>query len=430
MMPALAFSGALLCTQSCHIHQPPIPFMPLSSNPSAKPGTAVPAPALPEPDAIAQQHSNKLCELLAQRIVLAGGALSFSDYMSQVLYEPGLGYYMAGAPKFGVTGDFVTAPEVSPLFGAAVAVQIREVLEAMGGDVLELGAGSGQLALSVLQALDDIDDLQYTILEPSAELVQRQRQLLETVLTDEQLHRVHWINALPSEFVGVIIANEVMDALPVERFRVSESMEGIQQLCVAPDFSTITRPADEQLQSAVSLIESDLDAPFAAGYQSEVSLLLKPWLASLAQSMTQGVMLLIDYGYPRKELYLPERWQGTLTCYYRHRAHDDPYHWPGLQDITAHVDFTRVAESAIAADLELLGYATQSAFLLDNDLLMLAEALGQEMNSDVDRITLAQAIKTLTLPGEMGERFQVMALGKGYDHALRGFATQDLSYRL
>lgn len=385
---------------------------------------------LPEPDVIGQDHSNKLRELLLRRIEAAGGALSFSDYMSQVLYESGLGYYMAGAPKFGAEGDFVTAPEVSPLFGASVAVQIREVLEQMDGGILELGAGSGKLALSVFLALDDIVDLRYTILEPSADLIQRQRQLLESRLSAEQMARVQWIDVLPSDFVGVIVANEVMDALPVERFMIGDPPAVIKQLCVSAEFNMIARAADESLLKEVSAIEADLEAPLPSGYQSEVCLLLKPWLSSLAQSMAQGVMLLIDYGYPRREYYLPERRQGTMVCYYRHRAHDDPFHWPGLQDITAHVDFTRVAESAVAADLELLGYATQSAFLLDNDLLKLAEVQGRLINSEVDRIALAQAIKTLTLPGEMGERFQVMALGKGYDHALRGFATQDLSYRL
>lgn len=404
--------------------------MPFSRKPSNGIGAAATESALPEPDVNAQTHSDKLVELLQRRIEAAGGALSFSDYMSQVLYEPGLGYYMAGAPKFGADGDFVTSPEISPLFGAALAVQVREVLKRTGGGILELGAGSGKLALSILQSLTDIVDLEYTILEPSAELVQRQRQLLKSNLSAAQMSCVEWISALPVDFVGVVVANEVMDALPVERFRVGDSSASTEQLCVSAEFNTISCQASEPLLKAIAAIEADLDAPLVAGYQSEVCLLLKPWLVSLAQSLSQGVLLLIDYGYPRREYYLPERRQGTMTCYYKHRAHDDPYHWPGLQDITAHVDFTSVAEAGVSADLDLLGYATQSAFLLDNDLLKMVEAQSQEKKSELDRIALARAVKTLTLPGEMGERFQVMALGKGYDHALRGFLTQDLSYRL
>ncbi|MFK7855831.1 MAG: class I SAM-dependent methyltransferase [Granulosicoccus sp.] len=386
--------------------------------------------ALPEPDSVSLAHSNKLVDLIKQRISGAGGRISFADFMTHALYEPGLGYYMAGATKFGSQGDFVTAPEITPLFGAAVAVQLREVLERVGGGILELGAGSGSLALSILKAMDDIGDLKYTILEPSAELRQRQRQLLATALSPAQLDRVNWISALPEDFIGVIVANEVMDALPVERFSVINSSDRLQQLLVSSEFKTVERASQGALSAAIAAIEADLAEPLAPGYQSEVCLLLKPWISSLAKSMNKGVLLVIDYGYPRREYYLPERTRGTLACYYRHRAHDDAFQWPGLQDITAHVDFTSVAEAAALADLELLGYATQSAFLLDNDLLVLAEALGEQLKSDADRIAVARAIKTLTLPGEMGERFQVMALGKGYDHALRGFATQDLAHRL
>jgi len=335
--------------------------------------------ALPEPDSLGLAHSSRLVDLIKQRISSAGGLISFADFMTHALYEPGLGYYMAGAPKFGSEGDFVTAPEITPLFGAALAVQ---------------------------------------------------RELLAAALSPAQFDRVNWISALPEDFIGVMLANEVMDALPVERFTVTNSPDRTLQLFVSDEFQTVARMSEVALSDAVTAIESDLSEPFAPGYESEVCLLLKPWVNSLAKSMNKGVLLLIDYGYPRSEYYLPERTRGTLACYYRHRAHDDPFQWPGLQDITAHVDFTGVAEAAALADLELLGYATQSAFLLDNDLLLLAEALGEQLNSDADRIAVARAVKTLTLPGEMGERFQVMALGKGYDHALRGFATQDLAHRL
>ena len=382
---------------------------------------------LPQPDANALAHSERLRQALLERI-RKQGALSFADYMEQVLYEPGLGYYMAGAVKFGEEGDFITAPEVSPLFGATLANEIRGVLLHTGGGILEFGAGSGKLALSILQALSDVEDLTYTIMEPSAELVSRQQQLLREALDESVFQRVRWLDALPDAFTGVIVANEVMDALPVERFRKSDGK--VMQLCVNESLETVSQAADETLQAAVEAIEADLGEPLCDGYQSEVCLLLKPWLASLSQTLTQGVVLLIDYGYPRREYYLPERVQGTLACYYRHRTHDDPFQWPGLQDITAHVDFTAVAEAAVAQELDLLGYASQSAFLLDNQLLDLMEQESARSDSEMQKIALARAVKTLTLPGEMGERFQVMALGRGYDLRLQGFSTQDLSYRL
>lgn len=382
---------------------------------------------LPQPDANALAHSERLRQALLERI-RKQGALSFADYMEQVLYEPGLGYYMAGAAKFGEEGDFITAPEVSPLFGATLANEIRGVLLHTGGGILEFGAGSGKLALSILQALSDVEDLTYTIMEPSAELVSRQQQLLREALDESVFQRVRWLDALPDAFTGVIVANEVMDALPVERFRKSDGK--VMQLCVNESLETVSQAADETLQAAVEAIEADLGEPLCDGYQSEVCLLLKPWLASLSQTLTQGVVLLIDYGYPRREYYLPERVQGTLACYYRHRTHDDPFQWPGLQDITAHVDFTAVAEAAVAQELDLLGYASQSAFLLDNQLLDLMEQESARSDSEMQKIALARAVKTLTLPGEMGERFQVMALGRGYDLRLQGFSTQDLSYRL
>lgn len=305
-------------------------------------------------------------------------------------------------------------------------MQVRQ-----GGDVLELGAGSGKLALSILHALSDDRNFTYTILEPSAELVRRQQQLLQGQLDDATFNRVSWISTLPDTFSGVIIANEVMDALPVERFvKSAGTAGGVDQVCVSADLELLYRPAPRALQLAVNAIEDDLGKPLPEDYCSELCLFLKPWLATLAQTLECGVLLLVDYGYPRREYYLPERFQGTLTCYYRHRSHDDAFLWPGLQDITAHVDFTAVAEASISHGLDLLGYASQSAYLLDNNLLGLAEQHASLVDSEVHRIKTAQAVKTLTLPGGMGERFQVMALGKGYDHDLAGFHSQDLAYRL
>ena len=384
---------------------------------------------LPQPDSVALEHSERLCAVLKQRISDAGGIVSFSQYMQSALYEPGLGYYMAGAAKFGAEGDFVTAPEVSPLFGGAIASQVTEVLDELnGGSVLELGAGSGRLALELVRELAGRPDFRYCILEPSAELAQRQRLFLLTHLSPEAMACVSWLNELPDQFSGVIVANEVMDALPVERFVVHA--DALMQHCVTSELSRDTRMAGDALNRAIVAIEKDLGYAFATGYESEVNLLLTPWIDSLAESLTQGVLLLIDYGYPRQEFYSEERHRGTLACYYRHRMHDDPLHLPGLQDITAHVDFTAAAEAGVEAGLELLGYASQSAFLLDNGLLDLAASAQATMTTEMQRMTLARQIKTLTLPGEMGERFQVLALGKLYDRPLQGFRTQDLTYRL
>jgi len=385
--------------------------------------------ALPVPDKHALEHSQRLQSQLKER--LATEPMSFADYMSAVLYTPGLGYYMAGSPKFGAGGDFITAPEISPLFGASLAVQCREVLADIGGGILELGAGNGRLAAGLLNALSDIPNLQYSILEPSAELQRRQRDFLKQILTPGQFERLRWIVQLPESFKGIVVANEVMDAMPVERFRMTNE---VQQLFVKVDSNQricdYCQPATVALKEAVVALETDLGYRLPAGYTSEISLLLSPWIKSLAATLEQGVVLLIDYGYPRREYYLPERNQGTLACYYRHRMHDDPYYLPGLQDITAHVDFTCVAEAAVQADLSLLGYAAQSAFLLANDLLLLADAEMSAATREMDRIAVAQAVKTLTLPGEMGERFQVIALGKNHDCSLRGFQQQDLSHRL
>ena len=388
------------------------------------------APELPEPDAYAKAHSAQLIDVVKEHIEASGGVISFADYMHKVLYEPGLGYYMAGAAKFGAEGDFITAPEVSPLFGASMAVQIAEILDAMptGGCVLELGAGSGQLANSILNNLECNADFQYFILEPSAELQQRQRQMLNSSLSERLFSCVQWLDALPTNFTGVIVANEVMDALAVERFSIGQ--DGLQQVCVTGDLQETVRPASKDLNKAVAALEHDIGESLPLGYTSEFCAFLPLWIEALAASLNSGVLILVDYGYPRREYYSDERLDGTLSCYYRHRAHGNPYYLPGLQDITAHVDFTAVVEAGVASGLELLGYAAQSAFLLDNELLSLAEARGAICESEKDHMSLMKQVKTLTLPGEMGERFQVMALGKGYELPLRGFRTQDLSYRL
>jgi len=379
---------------------------------------------------MAVTHSQLLVDQI--RRACASGPLSFADYMQLALYEPGLGYYMAGAQKFGAKGDFITAPEVSDLFGQCLAAQCIEVLQlTRGGSVLELGAGSGRLAANILDAMCEQPPEHYFILEPSAELQQRQSRYLEKVLNAELSARVQWLESLPDNFTGVVIANEVMDALPVELFIKRDG--GIEQLCVHRDdsgFSYASRDAPDALGQQVSQLEEELNAPFAQGYRSEICLLLAPWIDSLAKSMNKGVLLLSDYGYPRQEYYMQERNTGTLGCYYQHHFHDDVFFHPGLQDITAHVDFTRVIEAGSSAGLALLGYTSQTGFLLNNGISALAATQLESCSSEQSQLMLAREIKTLTLPGEMGERFQFMALGKNLSSPLQGFATQDLSHRL
>lgn len=374
----------------------------------------------PAPDALA--HSARLAQRIRAAMEEAGGAIPFSRYMELALYAPGLGYYSAGARKFGVAGDFVTAPEISSLFSRCLARQCAEVLQETGGSILELGAGSGVMAADMLlelQALGALPD-EYLILEVSAELKERQRHTLAAKATG-LASRVRWLDALPDQFTGVIVGNEVLDALPVERFLKRPG--GFDEYCVRIEgegFAWDTRPAGAQLAAVLQAFETTLPAPLAAGYVSEIGLGLMPLVSSLAGSLERGALLLLDYGYPRNAYYHAERSMGTLMCHYRQRAHDDPFLYPGLQDITAHVDFTAVAEAGTASGLELAGYTTQAHFLM---ALGVAGLAGADMRA-------AQQVKLLTLPEEMGERFKAIGLSKGLDCSLSGFALRDLSHSL
>ncbi|MBK5930948.1 class I SAM-dependent methyltransferase [Halochromatium salexigens] len=376
--------------------------------------------------------------LVRHEIVAAGGRLAFDRFMDLVLYAPGLGYYVAGAPKLGPKGDFVTAPEISPLFARCLAAPSREVLTTLGahgagcGDLLELGAGTGALAAELLTALAAHGPLpeRYLILEPSPDLAERQRRTL-TERVPELCERCHWLERLPEHFNGIILANEVLDAMPVHRFQISD--EGrVQEVCVGIEgegFAEIlAEPAAPALQSAVEALQARGLAT-QPGYRSEINLRLAPWTQALATMLNAGLLLLIDYGYPRAEFYLDERDQGTLMCHSRHRAHSDPYRNLGLQDITAHVDFSALAEAGQASGLELAGYTTQANFLIGCGI----DALIAEAGADdpLAMLALTAGAKQLLLPSQMGERFQVLALSKGLD-ALRlgGFAVRDLSDRL
>lgn len=376
-------------------------------------------------------HSARVTERLREAIAQAGGWIGFAEYMRLVLYAPGLGYYSAGARKFGAAGDFVTAPEVAPVFSRCVAVQCAEVLRGLGGGgILELGAGSGVMAATMLAELERRDALpdRYRILDVSADLRDRQaRTIVESVphLRD----RVEWLDSLPEAFEGVIVANEVLDALPVERFAVRGgeiNALGVTEHLGQLEWSEVRAPAG--LAAAVRHVLAGLPATWPDGYRSEINLGLPPWLAGLAESLRQGVVLFVDYGLPRREFYAPERRDGTLLCHCRHRFHDDPFERPGLQDVTAWVDFTAVAEAASEAGLEVAGYTTQAHFLIGSGL---GEFVADVSDLDlVQRVNLSRQAMVLTLPGEMGERFKVIALARGYDAPLRGFAARDLRHTL
>ncbi|MEF3193384.1 MAG: SAM-dependent methyltransferase [Halothiobacillaceae bacterium] len=353
--------------------------------------------------------------------------------MREALYAPGLGYYAAGLPKFGAAGDFVTAPEVSPLFGRTLARQVAEVLERLGaGDVLEFGAGSGRLAVELLLELERLGRLpaRYRILDVSASLraVQRERIL---ACAPHLLERVEWIGAWPEDFIGVIVGNEVLDALPVRILEIGG--EGPVRLAVTLEDGRLAWtcvPASDADRAMLTKIEASRGEAFPPGYRVEFHPELPGWIAGLAHALRRGVAFLFDYGGSARELYAPERWMGTLRCHLRHHAHDDPLLHPGLQDITAWVDFSRVAACAAEAGLDVLGYTMQAHFLLGCGLAQVYEQAFAEAGGEADQLRLAQGFKTLMMPGEMGERFKVIALGKGDDGPLSGFALRDFRDRL
>jgi SAM-dependent MidA family methyltransferase len=368
-----------------------------------------------------ERHSSAATAFIRERLTAAGGWLSFADFMELALYAAGLGYYSAGSVKLGVGGDFVTAPEVSNLFSRCVARQCADVLVETGGEILELGAGTGRMAGTILQALAEIGALpeRYAILEVSADLAERQRTRMEQ-LPRELRERVVWLDRLPSAPIrGVILANEVLDALPVQRFVVRDGRA--YELGVASGAAFAWREAAEEFAAATAMLR-DLPEPLADGYTSELCLRVEPWIASVGQCLGQGALLLFDYGLPRAHYYHPERAEGTLRCYFKQRAHEDPFINIGVQDITAWVDFTRVGEAALAAGLDVAGFATQAAFLLGTGI----EAMVGEVADVASRARLAGEARRLLLPGEMGESFKVMALCRGLERAMSGFAYQDL----
>jgi len=362
-------------------------------------------------------HSALVAEAVRASIEAQGGWLAFDDYLRLVLYAPGIGYYSAGSVKFGPSGDFVTAPELSGLFAHCVANQCAPVLKSVGGGILELGAGTGRMAAGVLLRLAEIGE------PPTRYAVLRARQAQTLQSLPEQLRSsVQWLDALPEEpMAGIVLANEVLDALPFRRFVIDGDLrfERGVALSAAGELIDLDRPAGAELRAELARLAP---AGWPPSYLSEICPMVEPWIDSITQSLARGVLLLIDYGLPRHEYYHPQRDHGTLRCHFRHRAHDNPLVYPGLQDITAWVDFTRVVEAGVDARLELAGYCTQAAFLLANGI----EAEIAAARDELERARLSSQAQTLLLPGQMGERFKVMALARDFDEPLRGFALQDL----
>ena len=374
--------------------------------------------SLPDPSADEIAHSARLAEAI-RREIAASGPVSFGRFMERCLYAPGLGYYSAGRLKFGKDGDFVTAPELGPLFAGCVARALAPALRACGGDAVwvELGGGSGAFARDCLLELRALDALprHYWLLEPSADLRERQRERLKSELSAELFARCAWLDRPPQHaWSGILFANEVLDALPITRFTVQggEVFEEHVDVHANGAFVRVDRPADALVAGAVRHLQRRLGREFEDGYRSEVLPQLPWWLEAVAGEQTRGAVLFVDYGYVRREFYLPERRDGTLLCHYRHRAHDDPLILPGLQDITASIDFTALAEAGIGAGFEPVSYAFQSEFLIASGLDTAFAGARETAPDEAARYALAQQVKRLTLPGEMGERFQAMLFAR------------------
>jgi SAM-dependent MidA family methyltransferase len=383
---------------------------------------------LPTPSPEALAHSEALCTLIRDEIAAAKGWISFARFMELALYAPGLGYYSGGSQKFGRAGDFVTAPEISPLFGRTLAVQVAQIMGASAPEILEPGAGTGALAADLLLELEEMGCLpeRYRILELSGELRERQRATLEK-RAPQLLPRVSWLDRLPETFSGVVVANEVLDAMPVQLVHWTDA--GIFERGVALDntgaFAWEDRPATGALLAAAEKL------PVTAPYLSEINLAARAWVAEWARILQSGALLLIDYGFPEREYYHPQRNQGTLMCHYRHHAHGEPFYRPGLEDITAHVDFTAVVDAGVAAGLDLLGYGGQGQFLLNCGLTRTLERhTPAEGTAGSDYLRLASGAQKLISPSEMGELFKVMVLGRGVEEPLLGFLLGDRSHTL
>ena len=387
-----------------------------------------------DPDARA--HSERLQALIRSEIQSAGGAIPFWRFMELALYAPGLGYYSAGATKFGAAGDFITAPELGPLFAECVAEAVVPVLQQLGPQAhfVEVGGGSGRFAGDAITRMAQMDALpaRYSILEPSADLRERQGEYLRQRLDASQFRRVHWLERPPQdEWHGVLFANEVIDALPTPRFAIvdGEVMEEHVALDGDGGFKRVDRPADALLSAAVRHVERQLPQPFAEGYRSELLPQLPYWIQAVIGGLRNGAMLFVDYGFARSEYYLPQRNDGTLRAFHRHTVSGNVFANPGLQDLTASVDFTALAEAGTGAGFEFSGYCSQAAFLIGNKLDERLTAHEAGLEDEAALYALRQQAKQLTLPAAMGEGFQAMGFARGVDFE-HAFLAGDLSHRL
>ncbi|HRO27407.1 MAG TPA: SAM-dependent methyltransferase [Luteimonas sp.] len=385
-------------------------------------------------DALA--HSAQLQALIREQVAAAGGALPFWRFMELALYAPGLGYYSAGATKFGAAGDFVTAPELGPLFAECVAQALAPVIGQLGEDarILEIGAGSGRFAEYAIKQLMWLDAMpaRYAILEPSADLRERQREHLSRRLTPPVFERVEWLDRpMDDDWNGVLFANEVVDALPTPRFSIRSGEVFEEHVALDGDgrFVRSDRPADALLSAAVRHVERQLDAPFADGYRSELLPQLPYWLQAVAGGLKSGAMLFVDYGHPRREYYDPRRHDGTLRAFHRHQLVADVYARVGLQDLTASVDFTALAEAGTGAGFDLGGYCTQAGFLIGNGLAQRLDEHESRAADEAARYALRQQVKQLTHPDGMGERFQAMGFARDVEFGT-AFLLGDMGVRL
>jgi SAM-dependent MidA family methyltransferase len=420
---------------------------------------------LPALDPAGAAHKKAVEAYLVGRIEAEPyGYISFEEWMSLALYAPGLGYYAAGSEKLGpdaMRGDFTTAPELTPLFGRTLARQVTQILQASGSaDVLEFGAGSGALAAALIPALREMGiEPRYHILEISADLRERQRQRFADIDAG-----VQWLDGLPSAFSGCVLANEVLDAMPVTLFRwaddgtvlelgvslgCSQSTEhdvslrqgltdGIQATLGHPRLDDKPVSADQATPFRLTeksaapelrrLVEQRM--PCMPGYQSEINRQAEAWVRQMGGWLRRGAALIIDYGFPRREYYHPQRANGTLMCHFRHHAHDQPLVYAGLQDITAHVDFTAMADAALEGGLEVLGYTSQARFLLNAGLPDVMEDARAGTEGRPGRYADLAAVQQLVSEAEMGELFKVLAIGRDLDTRLSGFSTGDRRHRL
>ena len=388
--------------------------------------------ALPEPGEPALAHSYAMHEYLTEYIASNNGFITFADYMQQVLYAPALGYYVVGTHKIGEAGDFITAPEISSVFSHCIANAIKPVLRQLPNPVIyEFGAGRGTMAADIIKHLiaENVDIASYCIIEVSADLAERQYQYLARKIPDF-INRVVWLTELPDQIQGVILANEVLDAMPVTLFRKTNDAAKELGVSLMQDELVLVQSEQEntRLVERVREIETDTGQTLENGYTSEVNFVADDWLRELHGFIDKAALLLIDYGYPRREYYHAQRHLGTLMCHYQHHAHTDPFFYPGIQDITSHVDFTAIANAATGCGFQLDGYTTQAHFLLENNFQSILESMSD--GTPESMVILSREVQKLVMPHEMGELFKVIGFSKNLEHGMTGFSNHDLSHKL